>query len=106
LVSLLFSSFVVPLFSWFPWSYSPLLCFIELDRVNIRIPAHLVAYTQSVGPCTTLTFNHCWQLIKSVGMLWQLVTVRHAAVEGYWTHMWMPLLFRLLLSFLCFWGGV
>jgi hypothetical protein len=33
----------------------------------------------------TLTSTHCWQLVKSVGMLWKLVNTIHVGGESRWT---------------------
>jgi hypothetical protein len=50
--------------------------------------------------CMTLTSSHCWELLKSVGMLCYLVSDVHVAVEGLWMCMWLSLVLKQLLSFL------
>jgi hypothetical protein len=51
-----------------------------------------------VGSYLTLTCTHCWELMKSVGMIWYVANAIHIAVEGPWTCVWPMLLFKLLIS--------
>lgn len=93
--------FVVHLSSWFPWSSPSPFNFVELASImaNASITADLVKETQYVGQCMTLTFTHWQDRLKSVVMLWLLITTIPVAVEGHCTWIW-PSLFKLLVSVL------
>jgi hypothetical protein len=66
---------------------------------NASITADLVKETQYVGQCMTLTFTHWQDRLKSVVMLWLLITTIPVAVEGHCTWIWLSL-FKLLVSVL------
>jgi hypothetical protein len=93
--------FGVHLSSWFPWSSPSPFNFVELASImaNNSITADLVKETQYVGQCMTLTFTHWQDRLKSVVMLWLLITTIHVAVEGHCTCIWLSL-FKLLVSVL------
>jgi hypothetical protein len=63
-------------------------------------------FSKYCSVCLTLTPTHCWELMKSVGMLWWLVNTIDVAVEVLLTCVWLShfLSFGFISSFL--WGWI